>query len=103
MRVNRISLEKRTPVSLFPTKRRECLLTTILATQGGGGISPTFGAALWILDYVMQTLVMGTKVISLSQKYNLESKNFAKNFNACRLFISTKVPLETVSQFFTTT
>jgi hypothetical protein len=25
------------------------------ATQGGGGISPTFGAALWILDYVMQT------------------------------------------------
>jgi hypothetical protein len=33
-----------------------------LATQGGGGISPTFGAALWILDYVMQTVIMGTKV-----------------------------------------
>lgn len=35
---------------------------TCLATQGGGGISPTFGAALWILDYVMQTLLMGTEV-----------------------------------------
>lgn len=32
------------------------------ATQGGGGISPTFGAALWILDYVMQFLLMGTQV-----------------------------------------
>lgn len=39
------------------------VLTIALATQGGGGISPTFGAALWILDYVMQTLIMGTQVI----------------------------------------
>jgi hypothetical protein len=32
------------------------------ATQGGGGISPTFGAALWILDYVMQSIIMGIEV-----------------------------------------
>ncbi|GAB1193953.1 hypothetical protein APSETT444_003190 [Aspergillus pseudonomiae] len=31
------------------------------ATQGGGGISPTYGAGLWILDYVMQTLLLGTQ------------------------------------------
>ncbi|GFF70275.1 beta-glucuronidase [Aspergillus lentulus] len=37
------------------------------ATQGGGGISPTFGAALWILDYVMQTLVMGTEALYFHQ------------------------------------
>ncbi|KAF4123599.1 Glycoside hydrolase family 79 [Geosmithia morbida] len=30
------------------------------ATQGGGGISPTYGAGLWLLDYVMQALVLGT-------------------------------------------
>lgn len=33
-----------------------------LATQGGGGISPTYGAGLWLLDYVMQSLIMGTEV-----------------------------------------
>ncbi|KAG0155276.1 hypothetical protein PDIDSM_851 [Penicillium digitatum] len=33
------------------------------ATQGGGGISPTFGAGLWILDYVMQTVVKGTNAL----------------------------------------
>lgn len=43
-------------------RQRKDLLTTVLATQGGGGISPTFGAALWILDYVMQTVIMGTQV-----------------------------------------
>ncbi|KAF7595496.1 hypothetical protein BBP40_005832 [Aspergillus hancockii] len=37
------------------------------ATQGGGGISPTFGAGLWILDYVMQTLLMGTKALYFHQ------------------------------------
>ncbi|KAJ5368295.1 uncharacterized protein N7496_008055 [Penicillium cataractarum] len=37
------------------------------ATQGGGGISPTFGAALWILDYVMQTILMGTKALYFHQ------------------------------------
>lgn len=29
------------------------------ATCGGGGISPTFGAALWIVDYVMQAVLVG--------------------------------------------
>ncbi|KAJ5799581.1 CAZyme family GH79 [Penicillium psychrosexuale] len=37
------------------------------ATQGGGGISPTFGAALWILDYVMQTVLMGTNALYFHQ------------------------------------
>ncbi|KAM5543120.1 hypothetical protein V8D89_002994 [Ganoderma adspersum] len=29
------------------------------ATCGGGGISPTFGAALWIVDYVLQSALIG--------------------------------------------
>jgi hypothetical protein len=29
------------------------------ATCGGGGISPTFGAALWIVDYVLQAVHLG--------------------------------------------
>ncbi|EIW63157.1 uncharacterized protein TRAVEDRAFT_26555 [Trametes versicolor FP-101664 SS1] len=29
------------------------------ATCGGGGISPTFGAALWIIDYVLQSALIG--------------------------------------------
>ncbi|VDB85359.1 unnamed protein product [Peniophora sp. CBMAI 1063] len=29
------------------------------ATCGGGGISPTFGAALWIIDYVLQAAING--------------------------------------------
>ncbi|KAL4795812.1 hypothetical protein BDV19DRAFT_378566 [Aspergillus venezuelensis] len=37
------------------------------ATQGGGGISPTFGAALWIVDYVMQLVTMGTEAIYFHQ------------------------------------
>ncbi|OJI95828.1 hypothetical protein ASPVEDRAFT_48145 [Aspergillus versicolor CBS 583.65] len=37
------------------------------ATQGGGGISPTFGAALWIVDYVMQLVTMGTDAIYFHQ------------------------------------
>ncbi|KAL4940004.1 hypothetical protein BDV06DRAFT_230689 [Aspergillus oleicola] len=37
------------------------------ATQGGGGISPTFGAALWIVDYVMQLVTMGTEAVYFHQ------------------------------------
>ncbi|KAL2855385.1 hypothetical protein BJY01DRAFT_257082 [Aspergillus pseudoustus] len=37
------------------------------ATQGGGGISPTFGAALWIVDYVMQTVLLGTEALYFHQ------------------------------------
>lgn len=29
------------------------------ATCGGGGISPTYGAALWIVDYVFQSVKLG--------------------------------------------
>ncbi|KNZ59988.1 hypothetical protein VP01_1631g5 [Puccinia sorghi] len=29
------------------------------ATCGGGGISATFGAALWLIDYVFQSLILG--------------------------------------------
>jgi hypothetical protein len=29
------------------------------ATCGGGGISPTFGAGLWIVDYVFQSVILG--------------------------------------------
>lgn len=31
----------------------------MIATCGGGGISPTFGAALWIIDYVLQSALIG--------------------------------------------
>ncbi|KAK4182482.1 beta-glucuronidase [Podospora australis] len=37
------------------------------ATQGGGGISPTFGAALWIVDYVAQSTLMGMKALYFHQ------------------------------------
>ncbi|CZS96294.1 uncharacterized protein RCO7_04959 [Rhynchosporium graminicola] len=37
------------------------------ATQGGGGISPTFGSALWLMDYSMQLLLLGTKAIYFHQ------------------------------------
>ncbi|KAK4226038.1 beta-glucuronidase [Podospora fimiseda] len=37
------------------------------ATQGGGGISPTLGAALWIVDYVAQLVLMGVKSVYFHQ------------------------------------
>ncbi|KAL2843388.1 hypothetical protein BJX68DRAFT_270121 [Aspergillus pseudodeflectus] len=37
-----------------------------IATQGGCGISPAFGAALWIVDYVMPTVLMGTEVSAVA-------------------------------------
>ncbi|KAE8154588.1 hypothetical protein BDV25DRAFT_171800 [Aspergillus avenaceus] len=40
---------------------------SVSATQGGGGISPTFGAGLWILDYVMQTILLGTEALYFHQ------------------------------------
>lgn len=39
-----------------------------IATQGGGGISPTFGAALWVLDYVVQSVILGLEVRCLSME-----------------------------------
>ncbi|SMQ46611.1 unnamed protein product [Zymoseptoria tritici ST99CH_3D7] len=37
------------------------------ATQGGGGISPTFGAGLWIVDYVMQAMILGSESLFFHQ------------------------------------
>ncbi|KAI9933512.1 hypothetical protein ASPWEDRAFT_617099 [Aspergillus wentii DTO 134E9] len=37
------------------------------ATQGGGGISPTYGAGLWILDYMMQATILGVKQLFFHQ------------------------------------
>jgi len=33
-------------------------------TCGGGGISSTFGAALWVLDYTLQSLVVGVQALN---------------------------------------
>ncbi|KAK7471120.1 hypothetical protein VKT23_002534 [Stygiomarasmius scandens] len=37
------------------------------ATCGGGGISPTFGAALWIIDYVLQGALNGVERLYFHQ------------------------------------
>jgi hypothetical protein len=37
------------------------------ATCGGGGISPTFGAALWIVDYVLQSVLLGYERLHFHQ------------------------------------
>jgi hypothetical protein len=50
------------------------LLTACVATGGGGGISPTFGAALWIVDYVMQSLILGTEVQDTTQSRLITGK-----------------------------
>ncbi|KAI0780147.1 glycoside hydrolase superfamily [Fomes fomentarius] len=41
--------------------KRFFLGETNSATCGGGGISPTFGAALWIVDYVLQSALIGAE------------------------------------------
>ncbi|CRK25637.1 hypothetical protein BN1708_014263 [Verticillium longisporum] len=33
------------------------------ATQGGGGISPTYGAGLWVMDYAIQAAILGTNAL----------------------------------------
>ena len=37
------------------------------ATCGGGGISPTFGAGLWVLDYTLQSAVKGIERLYFHQ------------------------------------
>ncbi|PNS17613.1 hypothetical protein CAC42_3008 [Sphaceloma murrayae] len=37
------------------------------ATQGGGGISPTFGAALWVMDYIVQSVILGVDSLFFHQ------------------------------------
>ncbi|KAI0743496.1 hypothetical protein C8Q80DRAFT_842489 [Daedaleopsis nitida] len=41
--------------------KRFFIAETNSATCGGGGISPTFGAALWIVDYVLQSALIGAE------------------------------------------
>lgn len=38
-----------------------------IATCGGGGISPTFGASLWLLDYVFQAVLLGYERLHFHQ------------------------------------
>jgi len=47
--------------------KRYFLGETNSATCGGGGISPTFGAALWILDYVLQGALIGAERLYFHQ------------------------------------
>ena len=57
-----ISLAKRIRVCEVSNTREPelCMLTAcIIATCGGGGISPTFGAGLWVMDYVLQGALAG--------------------------------------------
>ncbi|KIJ25823.1 glycoside hydrolase family 79 protein [Sphaerobolus stellatus SS14] len=43
------------------------LAETNSATCGGGGISPTFGAALWIMDYSLQAVLNGVERLYFHQ------------------------------------
>jgi len=43
------------------------LSETNSATCGGGGISSTFGAALWIVDYVLRSMVLGVDRMNFHQ------------------------------------
>lgn len=43
------------------------LAETNSATCGGGGISPEFGSALWIVDYVMQAILNGVERLYFHQ------------------------------------
>lgn len=45
----------------------EFFLTLPLATCGGGGISPTFGAALWVMDYSLQGALKGIERLYFHQ------------------------------------
>lgn len=38
-----------------------------LATCGGGGISPTFGAALWVIDFSLQAALVGVERLYFHQ------------------------------------
>lgn len=43
------------------------LSETNSATCGGGGISSTFGAALWIVDYVLRSMIVGVDRMNFHQ------------------------------------
>lgn len=65
--------------------QRECYLPFPLATCGGGGISPTFGAALWVMDYSLQGALKGIERLYFHQGTisNCVS-SFLKNFISTR-------------------
>jgi hypothetical protein len=48
-------------------KKSYYLAETNSATCGGGGISPTFGAALWIIDYSIQAALQGVERLYFHQ------------------------------------
>lgn len=66
--VKGIFLERRIQV-----RTQYCLNVTMLinkyfiATCGGGGISPTFGAALWVIDYSLQAALNGIERLYFHQ------------------------------------
>ena len=58
-RASRTSWARPTPVSPMPQRCLRPRCSRSPATCGGGGISPTYGAALWIVDYVLQSALIG--------------------------------------------
>lgn len=56
-----ISSGKPTRVKLSNCETCAFLISVLIATCGGGGISPTFGAALWIVDYALQGVLNGVE------------------------------------------
>ncbi|CAH7690130.1 hypothetical protein PPACK8108_LOCUS25376 [Phakopsora pachyrhizi] len=51
------------------SKRPFFFSETNSATCGGGGISPMFGAALWVVDYALQSLMIGVHRLYFHQVY----------------------------------
>ncbi|GAB1313734.1 hypothetical protein MFIFM68171_03944 [Madurella fahalii] len=80
------------------------------ATQGGGGISPTLGAGLWIVDYVAQLVLMGVKAVYFHQgtigncqycwwgRYNMGNPYYGAYFITLALAQADKIaPLDNMS------
>ncbi|KAK2785115.1 hypothetical protein FQN52_008601 [Onygenales sp. PD_12] len=80
------------------------------ATQGGGGISPTFGAGLWLMDYILQSLVIGIESLFFHQgtigncqycwwgRYSMGAPYYGAYFAALALSGADQIaPLDTAS------
>ncbi|KAH9858510.1 glycoside hydrolase superfamily [Lenzites betulinus] len=59
--VSYVSQYKAEATAAHNAGKRFFLGETNSATCGGGGISPTFGAAMWIVDYVLQSALIGVE------------------------------------------
>ncbi|KAI0829864.1 hypothetical protein BC628DRAFT_1314531 [Trametes gibbosa] len=59
--VSYVSQYKSEATAAHTAGKRFFLGETNSATCGGGGISPTFGAAIWIVDYVLQSALIGVE------------------------------------------